>query len=262
MIDEKKTICDILHCNGAFFDEHVYIEHLRHIHKDDVEEKAEENHVTIQMKDASRVRPVQTGPRPASKRKVWVLFRVQCQQARCKEETRSYFKTRAEYNKHVADAHSGKATTGCGGGGEGDNKTNNSKTPDRRRSKPEEDGDGESPMKKGKMKEDQLKSMISEASYSTLLKDLDSLQKEGNKTSTPVRPGTRASARQESSTSSTSSARASPRRKVSKKGNECEDCRKKFGTSVSQCLCTEVDVHHSQARVKIQALNTSVVSQV
>ena len=275
--------CDVVHCNGTFFDEHIYIEHVRHIHSDHINILSDDKCTVIEIKDASRVKPTQTGPRPASKRKVFTLLRVQCQQGKCKEENGSYFKTRAEYNKHVADIHSGKPSV------KKDKEIEEKKTPDRRRlrrgrndeslvqstvSSPDSDGpasgsaseEDEPPAKREKPEKERLKSMMSEASFTTLLKDLDSHKKGASKTSTPIKPaagktsGGKVSTRRESSSSP---ARVSPRRKEAvKKGNECRNCRKKFGASVSKCLCAEVDVHHSEVKVKLRALNTKVVSQV
>ena len=293
--------CDVVQCNGTFFDEHIYVEHVRHIHSDHINVLSDPKCTVIQIKDASRVRPTQKGP--ASKRKVFTLLRVQCQQGKCKEENSSYFRTRAEYNKHVADIHSGKPSVKKDS--EMEETKEHVQSPGRRRSKetknasinmsngsdrklrksrnddslvqstvssPDSDGpasgsaseeEDEPPTKRDRPEKERLKSMMSEASFTTLLKDLDSHKKGTNKTSTPIRPtpgktsGAKVSTRRESSP-----ARVSPRRKEVKKGNECQTCRKKFGASVSKCLCAEVDVHHSEAQVKLRALTTKVVSQV
>ena len=295
--ESKKVTCDVVHCNGTFFDEHIYIEHVRHIHSDHINILSDPKCTMIEIKDASRVRPTQKGP--ASKRKVFTLLRVQCLQGKCKEENGSYFRTRAEYNKHVADIHSDKSS------GKRDNKMEETKdqvqSPGRRRSKemknvsngsdrklrrgrndetlvqstvssPDSDGpasgsaseeDDEPPTKRDRPEKERLKSMMSEASFTTLLKDLDSHKKGTNKTSTPIRPTTgKTSGAKVSTRSESSPARVSPRRKEVKKGNECQTCRKKFGASVSKCVCAEVDVHHSEAKVKLRALTTKVVSQV
>ena len=305
-----------MHCNGAFFDEHIYMEHVRHIHSDYISILSDDKCSVIQIKDASRATPTQTGPRPASKRKVWSLLRIECHQGQCKETMSSYFPTRTLYNKHTADVHSAKVGVSKAQDEMNEAKENGkSESPDSksgikstRRSiqsqrnkqehsesvevhgqskstgstKPRKEKAGESvvqstvsspssanaddvqsglgsedddePLAKKKKTDEgtRLQNMMSPASYTSLLKDLDSLKKGTNKTSTPARVTPRRSL---------SPSRISPRRKeAAKKGNECAVCRKKFGASVPKCLCS--GMHKTEAQVKLKALNTSVVSQV
>ena len=101
-------ICDVIHCNGTFYDEHVYMEHVRHVHSHCINIISDEKCQVVQIKDTSRAVPTQTGPRPASKRKIWTVLRIRCNQGQCQQSSASYFATRALYNKHNADVHSSK----------------------------------------------------------------------------------------------------------------------------------------------------------
>lgn len=300
MKEIKKMICDVVHCNGAFFDEHVYIEHVRHIHLDCARTFSDENCSVVELKDAMRTVPTQTGPRPASKKKEYTLLRIQCLEGQCKESNSSYFPTRARYNKHVADIHKTSAIETM-------------VADDKKRTTPELND--ASKVERGKSpKKSEAKSASNQSAISVEVHH--SSTKSANAVESRRRSGRRQSAETDSgpvsgdddddeptakksktdddrlremmsessytrllnslgkgspktSTPTKGAAKESPasetsprRKEAAKKVSKCEVCRDKFGALVDQCLCTKADMHKTEAQVKLKALRTSVVSQV
>ncbi len=200
--EDEGYVCDVQYCNGTFFENNIYMEHVRHVHSDITNITSDEKCTTIMIKDASRTTPTQRGP--ASKRKEYTVLRIQCTQGPCEQSVDSYFPTKALYNKHVAATHSSVAKdTGADKNKEtskrdkspakSDDKSetgneNSRKRPSRSSGKKQEtdeatvqstvsSDDDEKPSKKKKLNEGEELDLISDASYTTLLKDLESLNK-------------------------------------------------------------------------------------